>query len=142
RETRVDLALLAAPDLVDGRWHIGEDPTPRRAAEHAEGVIVGVEQHLVGLLRIGAENERAAVAELEVGDLQFGPLARDDRPVLRPVELERSAGQERQRNKDAAAAGLQFSLPGQLSMEIDRKGPLSALGPRLVPCPRFVSTTC
>jgi hypothetical protein len=45
-------------------------------------VIVGVEQHLVGLLRIGAENEGAAVTELEVSDLQLGPFARDDRPIL------------------------------------------------------------
>ena len=37
---------------------------------------------IMGLLRIGPENEGAAVAELEVGDLQFGPLAIDDRPVF------------------------------------------------------------
>jgi hypothetical protein len=40
-------------------------------------VVVGVEQHLVGLLRVGPENEGAAVGELEVRDLQFGPLAVD-----------------------------------------------------------------
>jgi hypothetical protein len=45
-------------------------------------VIVGVEQHLVGLLWIGAEKKSAAVGELEVGDLQLGPLVRDHRPVL------------------------------------------------------------
>jgi hypothetical protein len=38
-----------------------------------------VEQHLVGLLRIGPENESAAVGELEVSDLKFGPLAAEDR---------------------------------------------------------------
>ena len=43
---------------------------------------MGVEQHLMGLLRIGAENEGAAVAELEVSDLQLGPLAGNDRPIL------------------------------------------------------------
>jgi hypothetical protein len=43
---------------------------------------MGVEQHLVGLLRIGAKNEGAAMGELEVGHLQFGPLPGDDRPVL------------------------------------------------------------
>jgi hypothetical protein len=41
-----------------------------------------VEQHLVGLLRVGAENEDAAIGELEVSDLQFGPLAGNDRPIL------------------------------------------------------------
>ena len=39
---------------------------------------MGVEQHLMGLLRIGPQNEGAAVGELEVGDLQFGSLAADD----------------------------------------------------------------
>ena len=75
REARVDLALLAAADLVDGGSHVVVDAAPRHAAQHAEGVVMGVEQHLVGLLRIGAENEGAAVGELEVGDLQLGPLA-------------------------------------------------------------------
>ena len=57
---------------------------PRRghAAQHAEGVIVRVEQHLVGLLRIGAEEKGAAVGELEVSDLQLGSLAGNDRPIL------------------------------------------------------------
>ena len=75
---------------------------------------MGVEQHLVGLLRIGAENEGAAVGELDVSDLQLGPLAGDDRPVFRPVELERLAGQERQRHEHAAAARLLFLLPSGL----------------------------
>ena len=87
-------ALLSAPDLVDGGAHVVVDPAPRHAAQHAEGVVVGVEQHLMRLLRVGPENEGATVGELDVGDLQFGPLARDDRPILRPVELERFAGQE------------------------------------------------
>ena len=43
--------------------------------------------------------------------LQFGPLAADDRPVFRPVELERLARQERQRHERAAAARLLFLLP-------------------------------
>jgi hypothetical protein len=43
---------------------------------------VGVAQHLVGLLGIGVENKGAAVGELEVSDLQFGPLAADDRPIF------------------------------------------------------------
>ena len=61
REARVDLALLAAPDLVDGGAHVVVDPAPRHAAQHAEGVVVGVEQHLMRLLRIGPQNEGAAV---------------------------------------------------------------------------------
>ncbi len=57
-----------------------------------------VEQHLVGLLRIRPEEEGAAVAELEVTDLEVGPLARDDRKG----------------HEDAAARGLLLSLSGIL----------------------------
>ena len=88
REAGVDLTLLAATDLVDRGSHVVVDAAPRHASQHAEGVVMGVEQHLVGLLRVGPEREGAAIGELEVGDLQFGPLAADDRPVFRPVELE------------------------------------------------------
>ena len=90
-EPRVDLAVLAATDLVDRGAHVVVDASPRHAAQHAEGVVMGVEQHLVGLLRVGPENESAAVGELEVSDLQFGPLAAEDRPIFRPVELKRLA---------------------------------------------------
>lgn len=45
---------LAAPDLIDRRAHVVVDAPPRHAAEHTEGVVVGVEQHLVRLLRISS----------------------------------------------------------------------------------------
>src|SRR5271155_1136513 len=123
RETGVDLALLAAADLVDGGSHIVVDAPPRHAAQDAEGVVVGVEQHLMGLLRIGAENEGAAIGELEVSDLQFGALAADDRPIFRPVELERLARQKRQRNENAAAARLLLLLPGGLPVASEGRPP-------------------
>jgi hypothetical protein len=86
---------------------------PRHAAQHVEGVITRVEQHLMGLLRIGPENEGAAVGELEAGDLQFGSLAADQGPVFLPVEPKRLAGR-RQRHESAATAGLEFPLAGGL----------------------------
>jgi len=43
---------------------------------------MGVEQHLVGLLRVGPENEGAAVGKLDVSHLQLGSLAGNDRPIL------------------------------------------------------------
>jgi hypothetical protein len=49
-----------------------------------------------------------------VSDLQFGALAADDRPIFRPVELERLARQKRQRHEHAAAARLLFLLPSGL----------------------------
>jgi hypothetical protein len=81
-EAGVDLTLLAAPDLIDRSAHVVIDASPGNAAQHTEGVVVGVEQHLVGLLRIGAENEGAAIGKLDVSDLQLGPLAANDRPIL------------------------------------------------------------
>ena len=75
-----------------------------------------VEQHLMRLLRIRTQDEGAAVAELDVGDLQLHPLAPDDRPILRPVELERLARQERQRHERAATAGLLLAMPGRLPL--------------------------
>lgn len=82
REARVDLPLLTPSHLVDGGSHVVVDAAPGNAAEHAESVIMGVKQHLVGLLRISAKNKGAAVRQLEVGDLQFAALAGDDRPVF------------------------------------------------------------
>ena len=49
-----------------------------------------------------------------MSDLQFGPLAADEGPVFRPVELKRLAGQESQRHESSAPAGLEFSLPSGL----------------------------
>jgi hypothetical protein len=45
-----------------------------------------------------------------VGNLQFGPLAADDRPILAPVELERFARLEGQGHEGAAPNSLLFSL--------------------------------
>ena len=55
REAGVDLPLLAATDLIDGGLHVVVDAAPRNAAQHPEGVVMGVEQHLVGLQQIGPE---------------------------------------------------------------------------------------
>lgn len=51
-------------------------------------MIMGIEQHLVGLKEIGPHGEGPAVAELEVRHLKLGTHATQDRPVLAPVELE------------------------------------------------------
>ena len=88
-EPGIDLALLAAPDPVHRRASyyrksLGREPRRRTRKR----VPVGVEQHLVGLQEIGTDDEGPAVTELEVGNLQLGPLAADDRPVLGPVKLE------------------------------------------------------
>ena len=102
-EARVHGARLAAADRIDRRLHVVVDAALRHAAEDGEGVVVGVEQHLVGLLRVGAQHEGAAVAELELRHGELLALAADHRPVLAPVELERFARGEHQRHEGAAA---------------------------------------
>ena len=82
---------------------------------------MGVEQHLMGLLRIGAQDEGAAAGELDVGDLQLGPFTADDRPVLRPVELESLPRLERQGHVGAAVAGLLLPQPGGLPLARERR---------------------
>gem|GEM_PF-1674071 len=109
-EARVDVARLAGQDLVHGGLHVVVDAALGHAAEHAEGVVVGVEQHLMGLQQVGPDVEGPAVAELEVRHLQLGALATQHGPVLAPVELEGLAGLEDQGHECAAPGGLLFLL--------------------------------
>ena len=81
-EPCIDLAVLAAADLVDRGAHVVVDPSPGNATQHAEGVVMGIEQHLMGLLRVSPEEKSAAAGQFEVSDLQLGSLAGNDRPVL------------------------------------------------------------
>src|SRR3546814_4842528 len=94
-EAGVDGSGLAAPDLVHGGAHIVVNPPARHAAQHAERMITSVEQHLMGLKKIGPHGEGRAVAELEVCHLQLGAHSIEDRPVIAQVELESLPGCER-----------------------------------------------
>ena len=75
-EAGVDGSTLAAPDLVDRGVHVVIDAAARHPAQHAERVIMGVEQHLMGLQEIGPQKEGFAVAELEVRHLQCGSASK------------------------------------------------------------------
>ena len=48
--------------------------------------------------------------QLDVGNLKLCALTAENREVLTPVELERLAGAESQRNKGTTACGLLFAL--------------------------------
>src|ERR1700722_7840438 len=121
REARIDLPLLPVPDPVYGRPHVVVDAALRNAAEYAERVVVGVEQHLVRLLQIGAQEESPAITELEVGDLELGSLASDDRPIFRPIELKSLAGGESQRHEDAPARGSLLEMASGLPFARERR---------------------
>jgi hypothetical protein len=52
-----------------GRGHIIVNAAPAHPAELAEGVVVPVEHHLLGLARISPHQEHPTVAEPDVGDV-------------------------------------------------------------------------
>src|ERR1700744_5844380 len=64
-----------------------------------------VNQHLMCLQWIGADDEGPAVAELAMRNLQLGPGAANDGEILAPVELEGFTRPERQRHEGASAGG-------------------------------------
>src|SRR3546814_19046969 len=58
-EAGVDGSGLAAPALVHGGAHIVVNPPARHAAQHAERMLMSVEQHLMGLKEIGPNRSEA-----------------------------------------------------------------------------------
>ena len=112
------LTILAAADLVHGGAHVVVYASPRHATENPEGVVMRVEQHLMGLQQIGADSaqERPAVAKLGVRHLQLDTNATDDREVLAPVELESLTWCKLQRHEASPPGSLlqpmTFLLPG------------------------------
>lgn len=59
-----------------------------------------------------------------MGDLELGALAGDDRPVLRPVELECLARHKGQGDKGAATAGLLLAQAGGLPVPGEGRNPI------------------
>src|ERR1700681_3275758 len=111
QEPGVDLALLARTYPIHCSAHVVVNPAPRHAAQNPEGMAMSVEQHLVGLKKIRPDDEGPAMRQLGMGNLQLGPLALEDRPVLTPVELESFARLKDQRNEGSPPAGLLLAKP-------------------------------
>ena len=61
REPRIHIALLTKSNFVDGGLHIVIDAAARDAFEDAEGMPVGIKQHLMCLQQIRPHKEGAAV---------------------------------------------------------------------------------
>ena len=72
---------------------------------------VGVKQHLMALKKLSPHEESTAVRRLDIGHLQPGALATQDRAILTPVELERLAWPENQRHKSPAPRCPALLLP-------------------------------
>ena len=71
---------------------------------------MGIEQHLVSLLRIRPQHLRTAVAALELCDQQLLAFAADHGPVLAPVELKRLPRSKLQRYEWSATCTRRFLL--------------------------------
>ncbi len=124
QEAGIDLALFAATNPVHRRPHVVVDPALRHAAQNPEPMVMGVEQHLVRLERIRPDEEGAAVRQLDVRNLQLGPLTAQDRPVLAPVELESFPARKDQRNERASPTALLLPLPVSLPGPDERRHPV------------------
>jgi len=95
----VDDSALALFDIVYGSFHIVINAPTRHAAERAEGVGVGVKQHLVTLAGICHQSEGSAGAQLHMRDLHAVINAARHQAFFAPVELECFAQVELERNK-------------------------------------------
>ena len=67
---------------------------------------MGVKQHLVRLQRIGPNQKRPAMRQLDMGDLKLDPLAADIGPVFAPVELKGFTWLKDQRHKRSTTGCL------------------------------------
>ena len=122
-EAHVDLPLLAATDTIHRRLHVIVDAPTRDAAEDPERVPMGIEQHLMGLQWIGTQQKGPAVRQLDMGHLQLGALAAQNRKILAPVELEGIARVKVQRHEGPAPRRLLFALPINTPPSCKRRNP-------------------
>ena len=111
QEPGIDLALLADPHAINGCAHVVVDAPSRHATQNPEGVMMRIEQHLMTLQRVSPERDRPAMRQLHMRDLQLGPHATQQGPVLAPIELKGFAGCKGQWNERTTATGLLLTLP-------------------------------
>ena len=110
-ETGIDVALLAATDTINSGLHVVVDPATGHAAEDAKRVPMSIEQHLMGLQRVGPHQKRPAMRQLDMGNLKFDPLAADIGPVFAPIELKGFPRLEHQGHIGATPCCLLCSVP-------------------------------
>ena len=106
REAAIELALLANENRLHRRLHVVVDAARAGALEKGEGALMRVENHLLRLAWIGANEDHPAVAQAHVGDLHDRRHAVEQDDLMAPVELigftrieaERNIGGSRQRS--------------------------------------------
>jgi len=97
-EAAVVRAVLAHEDRVHRGLHVVVDSPRAGTAEEGERLVMGVEDHLLGLAGIGAHEGHPAVAEPDMGDLHGGGHPVHHHDLMAPVELVGFAGVEAQRH--------------------------------------------
>ena len=109
RESRIDDTTLALLHLVHRSLHVVVDAPTRDAAQGLKGPGVGIEQHFMTLTGVGHQPERAAEAQLQMGNLELVEDAAHHHRFIAPVELKRFTGLERQGHK--GLGGLACGVP-------------------------------
>ena len=99
QKTAVEAAFLADKNRFDRRRHIVVNATPAHPAKKAESVVVRVKHHLLGLARVGADQEHSAVTEPDMRHLDNRRHAAEHHDFVRPVELIGLARHEPQRDE-------------------------------------------
>ena len=114
QKAAVELAVFANEHGVDRRLHVVVDAARARPLEESKGAVMGIEYHLLGLARIGAHEQHAAVAQSDMRHLDGDGRAVDQHDLVRPIELVRLAGRKAQRyiGFRYRGAALGTPLPG------------------------------
>jgi len=79
--------------------------------EESKGAIVRVDNHLLGLARIGTHEQHAAVAQPDMRHLDGDRHPIDQHDLVRPVELVRLAGRKAQRYIGFCRRGAVLGTP-------------------------------
>jgi len=95
----VELAVFADEHGFDRRLHVVVDAARAGPLEESKGAVMGVEHHLLGLARIGAHEQHAAVAQPDMRHLDGDRHPVDQHDLVRPVELVGLSRREAQRHK-------------------------------------------
>ncbi len=103
--------VAADEDRVHRGLHVIVDAPRAGPAEEGEGLVMGVEDHLLRLARIGPDEQHPAVAQADMRHLHGGRRAVDHHDLMAPVELVGLARIEAQRDIGGGRRLLLFLGP-------------------------------
>ncbi len=98
QEAAIVQPVFAHEDCIHCRLHVVIDAARAGALEEAEGSVMGIEHHLLGLAWVGAHKKHSAVAEADMCHLQDYRRVVDANRLMAPVKLVGLAGCKGQRH--------------------------------------------